>query len=153
MIEYGNIGLYTNVKIRHYDVNGNWIKDDAVHNIVVSTGLDLLRDHLLSTAAVTLTPHHFVLGNSTVAVASSDVALGSSSYDISFTGSTIRTAGVTFNGSIYSTDGVGSTWNEIGLFTSSSSLYARALIAPIIKTSSQPTNQLIAWAFDLTATT
>jgi hypothetical protein len=147
-----NIEIYGNVRIVSYDLQGRVISQQAVHNLVPSTGLDLILNRLLSTGTA-LVPHHFTFGTGTTAAYSTDTGLQSSAYDISFTTPSVAAAEVTFNGSVYSTDGVGSTWNEIGIFTSSSSLVARALIAPLIKTSSSPTNELIAWSFDLVATT
>jgi hypothetical protein len=147
-----NIGLYQNVKITYFDKDWNYIREGRTHNLILSTGLDLIRNHLMSTLAP-LTPYKFMLGTGTTAVVSTDTGLQSSNYNISFTGSTLRSAGVTFEGYIYTTDGVGSTWNELGIFTSSSEIIGRTLIVPIIKTSSNPTNEFIEWAFDLTAST
>lgn len=147
-----NIELYQNVKITYFDEDWNYIRKGRSHNLILSTGLDLIRNHLLSTLSP-LTPYKFILGTGTTAVASTDTSLQTSNYNISFTGSTVRAAGVTFEGYIYTSDGIGSTWTELGIFTSSSEIIGRTLIAAIIKTSSNPTNEFIEWAFDLTAST
>ena len=145
-----NLSITDNIQIIETDIFGNELRRIHVHNLITSTGLDIFRDYLAGTL---LAPNYFMLGTGTTAAASTDTALQSSNFDVAFTDSTTRSAGITFNGYVYSTDGVGSTWNEVGIFTSSSQLIGRALITPIIKTSSSPTNQLIAWAFDLTAAT
>jgi hypothetical protein len=152
MKQSNNLEINGNIRIARFDKEWNLISEDRPHNLVVSTGLDLIMNHLLS-SMTPITPHHFILGTGTTAAASTDIALQTSAYNVSFTGSTVRPGGVTFNGSLYSTDGVGSTFKEIGIFTSSSQIIARALIANLVKTSSNPTNELISWAFDFIAST
>ena len=147
-----NFELKTNLQIVSKDLEGNVLYVDNVHNLVVSTGLDLIRNHLLSTMTA-LAPHHFCLGGGTTAAASTDVTLQSTLYDVTLGDSTIRSGGVTFNGTLYSTDSLGSTFKEIGIFTSSSQMIARALISTIIKSSAQPKNEYFAWSFDFTAST
>lgn len=147
-----NLSIYQNVKISRFDENGTLLSEEVTHNLILSTGLDLFRNHLISSGGA-LPMNHFKLGTGTTAAASTDTSLQTSAYDVAFTGSTTRTAGVTFTGSLYSTDGIGSTFYEVGIFTSSSEIVGRTLIQPIIKTSSHPTNELISWAFDLTAST
>jgi hypothetical protein len=93
------------------------------------------------------------LGGGSTPAASTDVTLQSTLYNVTFGASTIRPGGVTFNGTLYSTDSLGSTFKEIGIFTSSSQMIARALISTIIKSSAQPKNEYFAWAFDLAAST
>jgi hypothetical protein len=56
-----NFELKTNLDIITRDLDGNLISIDRVHNLVVSTGLDLIRNHLLSTMTE-LPPNHFCLG-------------------------------------------------------------------------------------------
>lgn len=148
------ITIKPNLIITKTDLMGNILSVDKVHNIVVSTGLDLMVYHLVSSmSAYAQVPYKFMLGGGTTAAASTDTALQSSDYDISFTGTTMRSAGVSFEGAIYSTDGHGTTSNEIGLFTSSSQIIARALISPLIKSSDLPSNEYISWAFDFTEST
>ena len=147
-----NLKLDGNVVIVSKDTNGDEVWRHRVHNLVPTTGLDLIIAHLSTIAA--LVPEHFCLGTGTTAADSTDTGLQSTDYDIAFTGSTIRSMGITFEGTIFSTDGSSdTTWNEIGLFTSSSSLVARALISPLTKVAGTPTNEYIYWAFDIEATT
>jgi hypothetical protein len=144
---------YENIEIVQFDIFGNEITRSKFHNMVVDNGLNIFRDHMISTAGA-LPAHHFTLGTGTTAAASTDMGLQSSAYTVSFTGSTTRAKGVTFQGSLYSTEGTGTTYKEIGIFTSSSELIGRALITPVlVKSSSTPTNELISWAFDMIAST
>lgn len=148
-----NILPYQNIVIVKRDAFGNIISNTDVHNLITDSGLNVIRDHLLSTGGA-LPAHHFTLGSGSTAAASTDIALQSSLLTVAFTETTIRIAGVTFQGTIYTTDGLGSTFKEIGIFTSSSELIGRALITPVlIKSSSRYTTEVIEWKFDLTAVT
>lgn len=145
------MNIKTNLRIVSVDSAGN-VSEFRTHNMVVSTGLDYIRDRFYSTATYP-PPYKFMLGSGSTPVASTDTALQTSEYDILFTGTTIRAAGVSFEGAIYSTDGHGTTSKEIGLFTSSSNIIARAIISDLIKSSDSPTNQYISWAFDFIEST
>lgn len=144
-----NIKLYDpNITITRFYVDTGETSEQTFKNLIVTNGLNIMRDHLISTAGA-LYPNNFMLGTGTTAAYSTDTALQSSAYSLTSLTSTTRTAGITFTGTIGTTVGWGSTYKEIGVFTSSSELIGRSLITiPIVKTSSSLTVENIAWAFD-----
>lgn len=147
----GNVFIRTpNIKITRFYVDSNESSEQVFKNLIVTNGLNIMRNHLLSTLSTTaLWPSVFMLGSGSTPAYSTDTSLQSSSVSVSFSGSTQRTAGVTFEASVGTTIGWGSTWKEIGVFTSSSELIGRSIITiPITKTSSSLTVENIEWAFD-----
>lgn len=149
MNENGNIRIHSpNIKITRFYVGTGKTSEQIFRNLIVTQGLNLMRDHLMSTLnAPTL--DHFILGTGSTPAYSTDTSLQSSSVTLAFVSSTQRPGGVTFATSLGTTVGVGTTFKEIGIFTSSSYLVGRSIILiPIVKTSSSLTIETINWAFD-----
>lgn len=148
------MNVYSNIKIERKTIDGIELPPICVKNLVVDNGLNQMRDHLIGLSAAAPLDH-FILGTGTTAAYSTDTGVQTSAYTISFSTSTSYSAGVTFKGTIGTTIGTsnagGSTYTEIGIFTSSSQLYARALLTPVLIKSTNPyTIETMSWAFAFT---
>lgn len=144
-----NIIPFQNVEVIQFDTDGNIIRQSKSHNLIVSTGLDLMRDHLLSSVSAP-TPDHFQLGSGTAPVASTDEDLIASNFSTAIESKVLSAGAVEFRTEISYTTGYGLTWGEIGLFTSSSQLIGRTLISPMVKSSVNLTKEYIYWKFAFT---
>lgn len=132
-----------NVLVETFDVEtGELLHSQEVHNLVVTAGLNLLRDAINTGTCAFVT--HFALGTGTTAVQPSDTTLGTE---------VVREALADKNDDedaqlvcqYYLASGVGNgnTLAEAGLFTAASggTMYARVVLAdPIIKTAAVATS-------------
>jgi hypothetical protein len=125
---------------------GRLLGEDQVHNMVPTSGLNLIRDLLRGTVAVGIT--YFALGAGTTAAAAGDVKLQTELYRDTLTSTAVA------NGHLYakyylpSTAGNGNSYTEAGecggaatATTDSGTLYARSVFAADAKTTAQ------AWTF------
>lgn len=147
-----NLKTYSNIKITEYSADGDYINSQTFPNLIVSTGLDFMRDHIIGMTTQRI--YQYILGTGTTAAASTDVGVQSSAYTLPLSTYTSTSATVTFTATVGTTIGWGSTYNEIGIFTSSSQLIGRSLLSvPIIKTSSSLTLNRIDWTFSFSEAT
>jgi len=78
-----NIFSNTNITIDRYYVDTGETSRQTFHNLIVTNGLNIMRNHLLSTLSTTaLWPNNFMLGTGTTAAYSTDTALQSSAYSL-----------------------------------------------------------------------
>lgn len=115
------------------------IKIIKTHNLVVTTGKNLLRDFLYDGSSVTVAGlTHFGYGTGTTAAAAADTALETQVARDTITQKIKDTGKLTVKYYLSSANGNGSTLTEVGLFNAASSgtMYARAIHAAIAKTSS-----------------
>lgn len=144
------MNIYNNIKIERKTIDGKELPPIYVKNLVVDNGLNQVRDHLIGLSAAAPLDH-FILGTGSTPAYSTDTGVQTSSLTIAFSTSTSYAAGVTFKGTIGINDGIGSTFKEIGIFTSSSQMYARALLTPSLVKSTNPyTLETMSWAFAFT---
>lgn len=127
----------TNVTITACDINGNLLHEYKEHNMVVTSGRNLIRDLLNnSTTASGLT--HFAIGTSTTAVTSTQTTLGTEVFIDTITQTIADTAKLTVKYFLGTADANGSTLSEAGIFTSSASgtMYSRVTHTGIVKDAS-----------------
>ena len=121
-----------NVIVTITDAHGRLLDQFAQHNLVVTSGLNLLRDLLNNTAPTALT--HVALGTGTTAVNTAQTALVTEVYRDVITQRTTGTGQLVVTLYLGTTQGNGNTLAEVGLFNASSSgtMYARVLLASTI---------------------
>lgn len=127
------LSLRANVAVEIRDAaTGRLLSRQRVHNLVVTAGRNLVRDHLKGDSTATIT--HLAVGTGTTAVAASDTILGTEVYRdalISLTAAAAKLTAVYYLGTGSAN---GHTLAEAGLFTAASggTMYARALLASTI---------------------
>ena len=116
-------------------ITGNLISTQRVKNLVVSAGLNLIRDYL--NAAATPDIGWFAVGTGTAAVLAANTTLGTEVFRAALTNKVPGTASLTFSYFLPTTAANGFTLTEIGLFNAAAagSMLARGLIAGIAKNS------------------
>ena len=148
-----NSKIYTNIKIKQVEILTGTERYWEMHNLVPSTGLDIIRDAFAG--LTTKAPHLVEIGSGTTAPYSTDNALQSPT-TVAITMSTytlIPPGGISYTATVGTTVGAGSKFHEIGLLSATSYLYSRSLIEPgIIKTSSNPTVENITYECIFTPT-
>ena len=129
-----------NVRIKIYNLLGNLIQETEAKNLFVDTGLNKIRDLICTKSLIAglgYTPDYIALGTSSaVTTAGMTYLLGEV-----FRGEvTARDNGTTkvlkFYLNVGTGDANGYTLNSVGLYSTSSggTLWARAVIIPIVKT-------------------
>lgn len=138
-----------NVRIDVRDAKtGRLLRTERLHNLVVTTGLNLIRNYLAGSAVY---PTEFHVGTDATAVNASQTALVAEVFDDTFTQIVSSTdATVVYKYFLASPSANGNTLREIGLFTSTGVMLARAvLVSPIVKTSTVTVT--FTWTIALTA--
>lgn len=125
----------TNVTVTVCDINGNVICEHKEHNMVVTSGRNLIRD-LLNNSTTGLT--HFAIGTGTTAVTSTQTTLETEILIDTITQTAADTAKLTVRYFLGTADANGSTVSEAGIFNSSSAgtMYARVTHTGIEKSAS-----------------
>lgn len=120
---------------------GHVIKTIRRHNLVVTVGMNLVRDFLYGDAVSGLS--WFAIGTDTTAAAAGNTTLGAETLRKVFTTITKSSAKLTMNIYLDSTEGNGVTLSEAALFggaasvtPNSGTLFARVKHTAIVKTSS-----------------
>jgi glycine cleavage system regulatory protein len=120
-------------------------------NLVVDTGLNLVRDRLAGTSSAYVT--HLAVGTSATAAAAGQTTLVAENFRNGLTETvTATTKAVTYKYYLSASESNGVTIREIGLFTASSggTMVARAvLLSPIAKNTS--TTVTFSWTLNLSA--
>jgi len=148
------IELIGNVEIVYWELapNGNLVlQTQKTKNLVVDSGLNLIRDRLAGTSS--LYPTHLAVGTGSTAASAAQTTLVTEVFRDTLTSTTTASKAVTFKYYLASGSANGNTIREIGLFTASSggTMVARAMLAsPIIKTSS--VTATFTWTLNLSAT-
>ena len=148
------IELIGNIEIVEWSIapNGNLVAQvQDVKNLVVDSGLNLIRDRLAGTSA--LFPTHLAVGTGSTAASAAQTTLVTEVFRDALTSTTTASKAVTFKYYLASGSANGNTIREIGLFTASSggTMVARAVLAsPIVKTSS--VTATFTWTLNLSAT-
>ena len=151
--EQAIIRLDSNVQIDvHSAHDGRFLFGDRVHNLVVTSGRNLIRDLLSGASTDELT--HFGVGTSSTAVAAGDTDLGAiigAGRDV-LTDINSASGQLTVKYYLNSSTGNGSTLREAGIFNASSggALFARAVHSAIVKTSSVTVTY--SWLITISAT-
>jgi hypothetical protein len=145
------IGITGNVHIIWTDHNGaTWSQE--FHNLVVDSGLNLIRDRLAGATSNYVT--HFAVGTGTTAVTGAQTALATEVFrDGVTTAITSTSKAVRFEYYLPASYANGNTLTEIGLFTAPSggTMVARALLTtPIVK--SALVTATFQWTISLSAT-
>lgn len=149
---------YGNVHVLVQDQNENVLHEETVHNKVVATGRNILRDIMLGVGGI---PQWIALGTTNTAVSDTDVALGNEYYRAQVTRRISSTGKATYKLHLTTAEANGQTIQEIGLFVYASyttagsplgggQLFARALVTPITKTVSIQVT--FTWEFPITST-
>lgn len=124
----------------------------AIKNLVVDAGLNLIRDRLAGTSSAYVT--HLAVGTNAAAVTALQTTLSTEVFRNVLTQTiTSSTKTVQFKLYLAANEANGNTLREIGLFTASTggTMYARALLAsPIVKNAS--TTVTFTWTTNLSAT-
>lgn len=154
-----------NIRIASYSAeSGALISEQEFPNLIVNTGLDYINNRFAGAAwagsvynAANISK--IVLGAGSTPAASTDTGLQSASsfqfaINIGTTGLIVWPVGnMQITVLLGASDGWGSTFKELGLFTSSSDLIGRGTYSlPIIKSSSSLTYEVIQWQFGIVAT-
>lgn len=146
-----NVGITGNVHIIWTDHNGaTWHQE--VKNLVVDSGLNLLRDRIAGTTSAYIT--HFAVGTGTTAVTPVQTALVSEVYRDGITSAITSTSkAARFEYYLPAAYANGNTLTEIGLFSAPSggTMVARALLATAIPKSSLVT-ATFQWTISFSAT-
>lgn len=148
---------YGNVHIRVSDAQDRTLSEETVHNKVVASGRNILRDIMLGVGGI---PQWISLGTTNTAVSDTDTQLGNEYYRAQVTRRISTTGKATYKLHLTTAEANGQTIQEIGLFvyanyTTSGSplgggqLFARALVTPIVKTSSVQVT--FTWEFPITS--
>lgn len=131
---------------------GQVISEQRLHNLTVAAGLNLLRDFLRGTPAVTGL-NYFALGIGTTAAADGDTTLQTEVYRDAFTQTSVAAKSLTIKYYLSSTQANGNTISEAALVgngatstPNSGALFARSVFTGDAKTSAQ------AWTFTWTIT-
>jgi hypothetical protein len=123
------------------------LRVERQHNLVVTTGLNLIRDLLNGDAVAGLT--YFAVGTGTTPVASTDTTLAAEVFRDAVTQTIKGTAELTVKYFLPTTQANGNTLAEAGLFNAASvgTMFARVVLAAtIVKTSAIE----VTFAWDLT---
>lgn len=123
-----------NVSVELYDAKtGELIKKEETHNLVVDSGLNLLRDALRLGSISPLTK--IGIGTSGTAVSSAQTALLAEISKHNLLSVTSSDKTLTCQYFLDETTGNGQTIREMGLFTTDNTMYARVVLTtPIEKT-------------------
>jgi hypothetical protein len=145
------VALDVNLAVEVHDAaTGELLHREALHNMVVDAGLNLIRDLLDGDAPAGLT--YMAVGTGSTAAAAGDTTLGTEVFRgaVSQRVSTAKT--LTVKWFVGSTQANGSTLTEAGIFNASSggTMFARAVLATPIAKSSAITVTLT-WAINLAA--
>lgn len=135
--------LNTNVEITVIDVeSGNVVQTIKKHNIVTTSGKNLVRDLLGMVAGITGL-NYIAVGTDNTAVTISDTALGTEVFRDTFTDKIYTSGNVNFRYYLDSSSANGNTLVEAGLFgddatgsADSGTLFAHVAHTAIVKTSS-----------------
>lgn len=130
-----------NVRIKIYDLLGNLVQETEARNLFVDTGLNKIRDLICRQTFFTgtkYTPDYIALGTSSAATTSGmtyllgEVFRGTVTARDDGTSKTLK-----FYLNVGTGDANGYTLNSVGLYTESTggTLWSRAVITPIVKTS------------------
>ena len=133
----------------HDATTGAVVDEQHHHNLVVTSGLNLIRDLLANDGVAGIT--HFATGTGSTTPALSQTALVAEVTREATTAKTKAAGQLTVSYYMGSTVGNGNTLAEVGLFNASSSgtMYARALVAPTIAKTSAITvtfTWVLTWA-------
>lgn len=145
------VALDVNVAVAIHDAETGALLDrQEVHNLVVDSGLNLIRDLLDGDAVAGLT--HMAVGTGTAAAAAGDTALGTEVHRGAVTQRVSAAKQLVVKWFVNSTSANGSTLAEVGLFNAASggTMFARAKLATAITKSSAITVQVI-WTINLAA--
>ena len=144
-------GITGNVEIIQC-VDGAVVHRQIVRNLVVDSGLNLIRDRLAGTSSLYVT--HLAVGTSATAASAAQTAMVAEMFRNSLTQTISSTSKqIQFKYYLSASEANGNTLREIGLFTASSSgtMVARAVLAsPIVKNTS--TTVTFSWTLNLSAT-
>lgn len=126
----------TNVTVTVCDINGNVICEHKEHNMVVTSGRNLIRNLLDNSTESGLT--HFAVGTSTTAVTSTQTTLGTEVLNDTITQTARDTAKLTVRYFLGTASANGSTLTEAGIFNSSlaGTMYSRVTHTGIVKSAS-----------------
>jgi hypothetical protein len=140
--------LQSNVSITVCDINGEILNEFFEHNLVVTSGRNLIRD-LLNSSTTGLT--HFAIGTSTATVTSTQTTLGVEVFIDLITQTIASAAQLSVKYFLGTADANGSTLTEAGIFNSSASgaMYSRVVHTGVVKSVSTT----ISYTWDLTWTT
>lgn len=136
MQETLRLGVNVVAEVRDAET-GELLAEQAVHNLVVNAGLNLIRDLLDGDAPAGLT--HFAVGTGATAVAASQTALVTETFRAAVTQRTSDAQQLIVKYFLPSGSANGGTLAEVGLFNAASTgtMFARAVLATTIaKTSS-----------------
>ena len=148
MQQRSGIRITANLRIEIRDAATGALKRRIeTHNLVVTAGLNLLRDYLRGTPAVTGL-NYFAIGTGTTAAAAGNTALQTEVFRDTYTQTSVTAGTLTIKYYLASGSANGNTIAEAGLFgngatgaANSGTLFARAVFAADAKTVSE------AWTF------
>lgn len=146
------IGMNGNLTIRVFE-EGRLVSSQVVHNLVVLSGRNLLRDVLGGTVGTTAAAiMHIAVGTSGTAPAVGNTALGAEVYRQVITGTSTTDGSLNVQGYLGSSEANGNTLAEAGLFATNGTMVARALFdTPIEKTTTQTVS--LSWDLNIMAGT
>ena len=125
-----------NLRIEVRDREGKLLREELLHNLVVTAGRNLIRDFLFGDVVDPLS--HMAVGTGSSAPVITNATLDAEVFRGAFTTSNKTTSKITY--SLFLNTGDANSYNltEAGIFNHSVSgtMYARAVFSPITKTSS-----------------
>lgn len=145
------VALDVNLAVEVNDADtGELLHREELHNLVVDSGLNLIRDLLDGDAPAGLT--HMAVGTGSTAAAAGDTTLGTEVYRGAVTQRVSTSKTLVVKWFVSSTQANGSTLAEAAIFNASSggTMFARAVLATTIAKSSAITVSLT-WTINLAA--
>lgn len=138
-----------NVRVETIDaMTGAVVRVQELHNLVVLTGRNLIRDAIYGDTISPLS--RFAVGTGSTAAVASDTALSNEVWRDVFTSKTKSSAAIDIKYFLTSTTANGNTLSEAALFTTDGTAYARVVLSdPIAKTASVAV--LFAWTLSWSA--
>lgn len=139
-----DVGIYLNLKVETFDVNGKRLSRQKVKNKVTTSGRNIVRDLLgrgIPGSGTGFAPTHLALGTGTATVFDSDVKLGTEVFRNILTSRKAFSSRVDLQLFLLTSEANGNTLSEAALFdspvTDGGNMLARAKFATVIvKTSS-----------------
>ncbi len=145
------VALDVNLAVEVNDADtGELLHREELHNLVVDSGLNLIRDLLDGDAPAGLT--HMAVGTGSTAAAAGNTTLGTEVYRGAVTQRVSTSKTLVVKWFVSSTQANGSTLAEAGIFNAASAgtMFARAVLATTISKSSAITVSLT-WTINLAA--
>jgi hypothetical protein len=107
------------VRIQHFDSEGNLKGERQVKNLVVTTGKNYIASKMVATTNSPVSMTHMAIGTGTTTPAAANTALGSQTGRVTLSGSSVSSNAITYTATFPAGTGDGAI-TEAGIFNASS---------------------------------